>query len=462
MARAMQRASVGAVVAAALALSACSVGPDYARPRAVAPADHFLRGDGLADAPAAQWWAGLGDPRLTGLIEQGLTNAPQIAAAQARVRQARAGLSNARAAQRPTLGTNAAYLHADLPGTGLGGLNDFFNTGFDAQWEIDIWGSKRRGVEQSRAQLGAAEAQRGDAEVALAAEIARTYVTLRAREASRALLAERHGVEAEQARIAGQRLAAGTNVRQTLESARATLSQTEGEMAMVEADIAALRDALAVLTGQAPGALDGLGAGPVPLPPAQVALGDPAAMLARRPDVRAADRAYAAATAGIGMAIANRYPTISMMGVVGLGGTKAGDAIDPSSFASLIAPTLRWSFPDMSRVEAGVKSARAGRDVALAQYQGAVLSALQDAESALGRFGAARIGWARSGAAAGHAAEIERLQTMRAHAGTLAQADVLDARRQRINARLAEANDRASLTLAYVALSKALGLGWRA
>jgi len=448
----------GAVaLAGVLVLSACSVGPDYARPVAAAPAARFLRGQGLEAAPAAPWWTGLGDAGLNGLIEQGLTNAPQMSAAQARVRQARAGLRNARAGQWPALGADAGYLHADLPGFGAG---DFFNTGFDAQWEIDIWGGKRRGVEQARAQLAVVEAQRGDAEVSLAAEIARTYVTLRAREASRSLLAQRHEVEAQWVRIAGQKLAAGTNVRQTLEGARATLSRTEGEQAAVAADIGALRDALAVLTGQAPGALDGLGAGAVPLPPEVLALGDPGAMLARRPDVRAAERAYAGATAGVGVAMARRYPTVSLMGVIGFGGTKAGDAIDPSSFASLIAPTLRWNFPSFGRVEAGVQSARGARDLALAQYQGAVLAALQDAESALGRYGAARVSWVRSGAAAGHGTEIARLQAMRGAAGTLGQGDVLAARRDAINARLAQENDRASMTLAYVALSKALGLGW--
>jgi NodT family efflux transporter outer membrane factor (OMF) lipoprotein len=451
------------LAAGLLALGGCAVGPDYAPPVAVQPAGAFARaGTARAEAPVARWWLGLHDAQLAALIERGLANAPQIAIAEARLHQAQAGLAGSRAALLPTLGTSAAYLHADLPGAGLQGLNQFYNLGFDANWEVDLWGGKHRAVEQSRAGVGAALAERGDAEVALAAEIARTYVTMRAREASGVLLAERRGLEAQDLRLGEARLAAGTVARQTVEALRAQLGQTEGEQAAVAGDSAALHDALAVLTGQVPGALDGLVAAPVPLPPVEVSVGDPAGLIARRPDVRAADRAYAAATAGVGVAQARRYPAISLFGVVGLGGTSAGNMLDPSKYASLLVPTLQWSFPDLGRVAVGIRGAKASRELALAQYRAAAVSALQDSESALARYGAARVGWAKSGAAAAHATEIARLQAMRADAGAIAQGDAIDAARGRVNARLAEVNSRASLTIAYVALSKALGLGWDA
>jgi NodT family efflux transporter outer membrane factor (OMF) lipoprotein len=278
-------------LALVLALSGCAVGPDYTAPSSVKPSA-FLRGVNVTgEAPVATWWTGLGDAQLDALVAQGLAQAPQIAVAQARVMQARSGLANARAALLPSIGTTAAYLHADLPNTSISGLDNFYNLGFDAQWEVDLWGGKRRGVEQARAQADAVLAQKSDAEVALAAEIVRTYVGLRAREASLTLLTERCGIEVQQAALVEQRFSAGTQPRQSVEQARATVEKCRAELAAVKADAAGLRDALAVLTGQAPGALDGLATGAVPLPPRQVAVGDPARLIENRPDSRAAERA---------------------------------------------------------------------------------------------------------------------------------------------------------------------------
>jgi NodT family efflux transporter outer membrane factor (OMF) lipoprotein len=453
------------MLGACVALSACSVGPDYAPPKAATPAAAFT-GDANPQAPSAAWWQDLGDAQLSALIAQGLRDAPQIAVAQARLRQARAGLASSRAAQRPAIGVTAAYLHADLPGTPLSNFNEFYNLGFDAQWEVDLWGGKKRGVEQARALAQGALAEQADAQVALAAEIARNYVTLRAREVSFALVAERHLIEVKHADFAQQRFAAGTLNRQAVEAARATAENSEAEMAALEADQSALHDALAVLTGRVPGvadwgALDNT-AGIIPLPPAEVKVGDPAAMLVRRPDIRAADRAYAAATAGVGVAKARQFPTLSLMGIVGLGGTGIADAVDPSTFVSLIAPTLRWNGLNFGRTRAGMEAAAAGQDLALARYQGAVLAALQDAQSALARFGAARKGWGSASLASAHAGQIRELQMLRADAGTIARSDALESGRALLNARLAQTNARAALTLSYVSLSKALGLGWQA
>jgi outer membrane protein TolC len=150
------------------------------------------------------------------------------------------------------------------------------------------------------------------------------------------------------------------------------------------------------------------------------------------------------------------------MGIVGLGGTGIADAVDPSTFVSLIAPTLRWNGLNFGRTRAGMEAAAAGQDLALARYQGAVLAALQDAQSALARFGAARKGWGSASLASAHAGQIRELQMLRADAGTIARSDALESGRALLNARLAQTNARAALTLSYVSLSKALGLGWQA
>lgn len=455
----------GIALIVTLLLAGCKAGPDYARPELPATGDAFLRaGDSDAAAPAARWWEGLGDPLLTDLIDKGLESAPGIAAAEARLRQARAGLAGSRAALLPAFSSSAMYVYADLPNDAFGsgaGNNEFYTLGFDAQWEVDLWGGQRRAIERAHAGTAEAAAQLADAQVRLSAEIARNYTGLRAREASLALLDRRLGLETQLADIAGKRLKGGTGTRQEQAQALQQKEYTEAERAAVGAEVSALRDALAVLTGDTPGSLDGLAAAAIPLPPEQVAVGDPAAMLSRRPDILAAERKLAGTTAGIGVEKARRFPSISLMGLIGLGGTSIGDVFDTDQSATLALPRLSWRFLDFGRTGAAVRGAEAARDAALADYRASVLGALQDVEASLARFGAARIAFARSSQTAGRAGEVAGLEQMRAKAGAAAPAEALQGERNAINARLAEANDRASLALAYIALAKSLGLGWQ-
>lgn len=452
----------------ALAAGACTAGPDYTPPQPVAgPAlksGKFVRaGDTEATAPLARWWEGLGDPVLTGLIDKGLRASPGLAAAEARVRQARADLARARADMLPSLAAGATYVRADLPDQALGnssGMIDLVNVGFDARWEIDLWGGRRRGIERESAQAQAAAARLADAQVSLSAEIARTYVLLRMREASATLLERREASERRGAELTRQRVARGTLPAHAAAAALIKLRRTAGEQAATAAEIAVLRDSLAVLTGDAPGTLDQLASANIPLPPASVAIGDPAAMLARRPDVRAAERQLAAASAQIGVAEAARFPQISLLGLVGIGGTGLGELFDTSQVISAAVPRLSWNFFDAGRARASVQSAEAGRDAARADYDASVLAALQDAEASLTRFGAARSAFGQSAEVVRHAAAIARLQDQRAMAGTIARGDALEAEQQVIDAQMGEVEKRAGVTLAFVALVKSLGLGW--
>ena len=463
-------------LATLMLLGACRAGADYAPPPAPASqaiaAGRFLRAGDAVNGPApARWWLELGDATLDDLEAEGLAAAPGPQAAEARMRQARAGLAGARAGLLPAVGASVLYAHAGLPDGAIGGGGsgssgsgssdiNLFNAGFDAQWEVDLWGGRRREVERAAAEAGAAEARLADAQVTLSAEIARTYVALRAREANLALLDQRRALEARLGGYARQRFAAGTAPRQPLEAADAQYERTTAERAGLAAEVAVLTDALAVLTGVAPGELGALPPGAVPLPPASVAVGDPAAMLARRPDVRAAERRLAAANAAIGIEQARRLPGISFMGIIGLGGTSAGDLFDASKLSTIALPRLRWNFLDFGKGAAAVRGARAGRDAALADYRGQVLAALQDAEAALARHGVARIALANAASATGHARTIAMLQAMRGKAGTASEADAVEAERQALDAEIAESNARADLTQSYVALAKALGLGW--
>lgn len=451
-----------------LGLGACTAGPNYNPPQppssSALRSGKFLRaGDTLVAAPVARWWEGLGDPVLTALVDKGLHEAPGIAAAQARVRQARAGLTTARANMLPSAGAGVTYIRAELPDQSFGsssGSIDLFELGFDAQWEVDLWGARHRDIEKARAQAEAAAARLADAQVSLSAEIARTYVELRAREASLALIDERYQTETRNVELVRQRVARGTAPAQVGEAALIQLRQTVSEQAAMNAEVTALRDGLAVLTGSAPGSLDSQPRGAIPLPPASVSVGDPATMLARRPDIRVAERQLAASNAQIGVEEAKRFPQVTLLGLIGIGGPSAGDMFDSSQLLGAVLPRLRWDFLDFGRHRAAVESAKAGRDAAFADYDAAVLAALQDAEASLARFGAARTAFGQSTEAARHANRIAVLQDQRADAGTIARGDALEAHRQAIDSQLGEVDKRARVTLAYITLVKALGLGW--
>ncbi len=449
-------------------LSACTAGPNYQPPSQLANGatlqGRFLRaGDADTSAPIARWWVGLDDAELTRLIEQGLAAAPRIEAAEARVRQARAGLAGARARLLPVVSGSVNYVYADLPNGALGGsggATDLLNAGFDTQWEIDLWGAKRRGVERSRAEAEAVAAQFDDIGLILSAEIARTYVTLRMREASLAQVASRQNIEARLLGYARQRFDAGAASRQPIETAAATLERTGAEHAALDAECTVLRDELAFLVGAPPGTMDKLGAAAIPLPPARVAVGDPSTLLMHRPDVRMAERRLAAANAQIGVEAARRFPSVTLLGLIGIGGQSGSDLFDVSQLAGIAAPRLSWSFLDFGRARAARDVAAAASDGALAQYREAVLAALRDAEAALARYGSARIAYGRTIDAAGHVRNIAGMQKLRATAGALSEAGELEAERQAIDAELAAINGRGELTLGYIVLVKALGLGW--
>lgn len=469
MSASLRLAICGPALLACALMAGCTAGPDYVRPPLPAsPAidgGQFLRAPVPAAAAEDPWWQGLNDPLLDTLIEHGLTHAPTIAAARARVAQARARARIARAAALPLGGVSAAGAYVDLPDNapgGFGGSEGLFVSGFDAHWEIDLWGGARRAAESRRAEAEAADAELADAQVQLAAEIARTFIALRAAQARHEALDQRLGIEARLAGLAEQQFRTGTSARQPLEAARAAQSRSRTNLAAISADVAVLSDTLDVLVGKAPGGGGTLAAvGTIPLPPQSLSIGNPSQMLERRPDIRSAERLLHARTAGIGSAKARRLPSLSLMGLIGLGGPDGSDLFASSRIGAAALPRLSWNVLDFGRSAAAVRGAQAGRDAALADYEGRVLAALLDAEASLARFGAARDAYAEALAQAGHADEIARLEKQRSSAGSASQADALRAQAQAIEAQITRIDARAGLGAAYVALSKALGFGWR-
>jgi NodT family efflux transporter outer membrane factor (OMF) lipoprotein len=467
------RAPFLALPLAVLALSACAT-PGSERhalpvtaPEAAARG-HFLRAPDAATPapPAARWWTALGDPVLDDLEARALAGSPDLAAAQARIDTARAGFTLARGALAPSVAVSGLAGELSLPGTLLsrnGRLSEqIYADNAQASWELDLFGANHRRADAARERAAAAQASAADVAVSLSAQVARVYLALRAEQANAALLA--HQVEDDRRLLSlmQQRVAGGTASAQTVDSARSALAQSESDLAGSGAQITALADQLAVLVGREPGALEDLVAKPAALPqiPAAVAVGDPARLLRHRPDIRAAERQLAASEADLGARIADRFPSVSFTGLLGLGGTSVAQALDPATLIGLVLPQIKWNLFDGGRAKAQVRAARGSRDEAEANYRARVLDALGDAEGALTRFGAARVALGKAIEAHDAAAHLAELQKLRANAGTLSQADALAAERQALRAQLAVVAAQAQMTADFVAVHKALGLGW--
>lgn len=477
-----------------LLLAGCVVGPDYSGPpelgRASPPSAFARQAPGVtSDEPAlAAWWTSLQDPVLNELERRALAANPSLAAAQARVRQARASIRQERANLFPTAGAQATSVFADLPGIDLGpdqggtpaptpspmptptpppGPDEdtslqFYNLGLNANWEIDLAGGQVRRIEAANALAAAAAYNAADAQVQLTAEVAQTYTNLRDRQQRAAALRRAADFQRQQLDLAQQRFEQGTVPAFAVGQANRAVQSTITELAAAEAEIEIYLNALAVLAAEAPGSLDALltPQRDIPLPPESVAIGDPASLLRRRPDIRAAERNLAAATARIGVAEAARFPKISFMGILGIGGTSIDDLADLGNISKIAVPQLQWGLLDFGRTSAAIAQTRAGRDEAEAQYRQVVLGALQDAETSLSRFAQQRRTVAAVAEIARSAEQSAELMRQRYERGVISLGDSLEAERQRL---VAEANLRsalAALTASYVAVQKSLGLGW--
>ena len=481
----MMRHSISLPLAIAL-LAGCTAGPDYSGPPEIMSADtghRFVRAgeDVGVSAPAlAEWWLLLDDPELTRLVKGALSENPSLQSAQARIAQARASARQDRAGRMPTLGTQATTVQGRLPGLNIQGgpppssgqpdpevesedTLSFYNVGLNANWELEFAGGSRRRIEASNAQAAATVANAADAKVQLTAEIASDFVNLREAQFRANQYQAQIKLQEEILTLTYQRYQQGALPLFPVGNANAELEVLKSQLAEAEADTAVLLDALAILSGRIPGSTAEELTTPrdIPLPPEQVTVGDPASLVARRPDIRAAERNLAAATARIGVAEAARFPKLSFMGILGLGGSSLDDIFDVGEFSALAIPRLEWNFLDFGRVDASVDQAGAVRDEAVANYRQTVLSALQDAERALARFGQQRVALATAAQIKLQADSAADLNRQRFAAGAISLADLNRALRDQQQASADLIRAKGALTLTWIALQKSLGLGWQ-
>ncbi|MDN7181484.1 efflux transporter outer membrane subunit [Caballeronia sp. SEWSISQ10-4 2] len=463
------------LLAAVCAISACTVGPDYAGAPQVAPdaarAANFVRvpAVGIVSTRAPnQWWLALNDPQLNTLIDAALAHNPDIHAAQARLRESRAQLQHEKANGMPKGTVDAAALRMRQPNLSAlsssgGGPLQLYTAGFDATWEIDLFGGTRRAVEAATAEADAVDADLADTQVSLAAEVAQAYVDLRD-EQQRLTLAQRSAeIEQRMLTLTQQRRAHGTAADVDVERLTTQVENTRATLTPLDEQVEASLDQLAVLTGQAPGALDQeLSAlRPMPALPASVPVGDPASMLQQRPDIRAAERRLASSNAQIGEHKADFFPKVTLFGDIGYTAANPGHLLRQNNFSWIGAPYLQWNVLDFGRTLSSVHGAEASRDEADAKYAHTVLAALQDANTSLSRYGHQREHLATLQQVQASADRSATLMRQRYTAGTSSLIDLLDTQRTQFSAQQNVVAGQAELLKDFVSLQKSLGLGWR-
>ena len=449
----------------ACALAGCAVGPDYKRPQAELPAAWT---PAAADATAAtaavelDWWRAFDDPLLTRLVERALAANTDVRIARARLRAARAATAQAEAALWPGVG---AYASASRSSAGGQDATSSYGAGFDASWEIDLFGGLRRGVEAADADAEASAATLGSTQVSLAAEVARDYVQLRSAQLRTSIAQANLDSQTQTLQLTEWRAQAGLVGQLDVEQARSNREQTSAQLPLLRDAATQSANALAVLLNVAPGALADELASAAPAIPAgagQPLAGIPADLLRRRPDIVAAERNLAAATARIGVAEAARYPSLSLSGTLGLQGAllsalSGSAAANRFGLASLTAPIF-----DAGKLRQQVVIRSAEQEQALAAYEAALYGALRDVENARASLVNGRARSAALAQAVQAARNAALLANLRYRSGLVDFQTVLDTERSVRTLEDSQASTQADTVVALVQLYKALGGGWSA
>ncbi len=380
----------------AAALGGCMVGPDYHPPKAPAPAQwasDLSRGETNAPASDALWWKAFGDPELDSLIERAGQSNLTLRIAQGRVHEARAALSFAKGGLGPTVDTAVSYSELRYSAHGVPPFppnlvpleNNVFQAGFDAAWELDVFGGVRREIQAARADVAAAEFGRRNVLISIYGEVARNYIAARAYQRRLAVALDNIQAQRDVLQLTQNLMSNGLSTELDVQQATSLLASTEAQVPSLEDGFKAAAYHLATLLGQTPGALlDELTNAPTAgAPPPVIPVGLPSDLLLRRPDVRQAERQLAAATAQIGVATADLFPKFSLTGDVGLQSVSVSDWFTAGSRYWSVGPTVQWRIFDTGRIRANIRVQNARQQQALAQYEETAMTAFEEVENAL-------------------------------------------------------------------------------
>jgi multidrug efflux system outer membrane protein len=455
-----------ALLAVALALGGCTLGPDYRRPAVPTPPawrDVGVPSDAASLADLA-WWELFEDEQLRVLVQAALEANKDLRLAVTRVDQARAQLGIARAAQFPQVGAGASATTNRLSDTvrprNQGGEADLLSTAVDLTFELDIWGRLRRASEAARAELLASEETRHAVVMTLVSDVAAAYLQLRQLDLE--LETTRRNVASRQAslQLARDRFDAGLTSGLDVSQAEAELASTTALIPDLERRIAQTEHQISVLLGRTPQAI-GRGR---PLtahttPPA-VPAGLPSALLERRPDVRQAEAALVAANARIGVAKAAFFPQISLTGLFGVESVALSDLFTGPSRIWQFGPTMTVPIFTAGRTRANLAFTEALQREALVRYEQAIETAFREVEDALVAHRKAREALGEQAAAVRASRAALSIAEQRYTSGLTSYIDVLDAQRTLLAAEVAESRTLLAQLVAVVQLYRALGGGW--
>lgn len=452
-------------VAAACVLAGCSTAPLAPAKSAVTAPARFAQAEASASEPVAEFWRGFADTQLDTLIGQAVAANTDLRVAAARVAEARALAEGSQGLGKPTLDVGSGVSRTRAPDSnGRASTFNTYSAGLETRWEIDLFGRIANEQSAAASALRASEAALRAAQVSVAAEVSRVYFELRGLQEQ--LRVTRLDLDAQRKtlELIRLRLSAGRGTALDVERATALVEGTSASVPALEAALIRAGLRLAVLTGQAPGALDTALAEQKPLPalPATplAAIGSPERLLARRPDVAAAEAALRAAEALSGSARSRLYPSLTLQGSLGLNASSIGDFGNSASFVYNLGASLLWSIVDHGQRKAQVSAADARRDAALAQFDQTLLLALEETEGALAGFSRAQ---QRSDAlmrAAVAADKAAKLAQARFEAGSSDYLVLLDAVREALQARDRLVQAQTASATSLVAVYRSLAGGW--
>ncbi|MCX5660551.1 MAG: efflux transporter outer membrane subunit [Planctomycetota bacterium] len=466
---------------AALALSlglvlvaGCTVGPDYKAPDTKV-SDNFGVATQPATQPASQsttqpdltrWWESFNDPALNKLVAEAVKSNLDLKLAQARVRQARADLGFNEAGLFPTLDGGAGFSRSRVsknanPGVPVGTRN-LYQAGFDAGWEIDVFGGNRRAIESAQYTLEAQTDAEQATRITLLAEVARNYVLLRGFQHELAIVRRNVATQEDTLSLQRQKFDAGIASDLTVAQAEALVTDTRAQIPPLEAGTRQAIHRLGVLLGQEPASLVAELIEPqrIPSGPPTVPAGLPSELLRRRPDVRQAERGIAAATASIGVATADLFPKFTLNGTLGLSSAKASNFAEAASGYWSVGPAMTWRLFDAGRIRANIRSKEAVRDQHFVQYQQVVLQALSEVEDALVAYDREQARQTILRASVASNRRSVDLATKLNGAGVVDFLNVLATQQALLAAEDQLARSDQAVSTNLVALYKALGGGW--
>ncbi len=471
-----------------LILTGClTVGPDYAPPNAKVPNQFHSQEIGSTETKPgdtakksvevdthpikqitremlADWWNTLEDPLLTQLVKRAVEGNLDLKLAQSRLIEERARRGIARSSRFPTIDAKDSFTRQKTSGeSNTGEESSLYARSFDASWEVDLFGGISRSVEAAVASTEARQEELNDTLVSMVAEVALNYVEIRSFQARLQALEKNLRSQEETLQIVQDRLDSGLTTKLSLEQARYNLESTKSELPTLRTGIEQGKNGLAVLLGEFPGSLDKelKMYKKIPITSIEVAIGVPADLLRRRPDIRYRERELAAQTALVGVATAELYPKLTLLGSVGLESLSASSLFTTSAAAFQIGPQITWKIFDAGRIRQNIKVEGERQKQALIQYESAVLTAVKDVENALIDYADEQVrrkSLLKSSQAAKQAAKLAReLYT----AGLSDFISVLDAERTMFLSQDQLAASEGKVTSNLIRLYKALGGGWR-